>query len=158
VRITFADQDAVRLDTVDGRLEVTFAIKELRQEGSRWHDFQVRAYYVPKLDSLAPLFERDPDPHYSLRIDGDSMRGKIVFKLRAIFSKVLSKNRDLRLLPESITSDKRLKDLQISQFAVEDGWIGLAYGPRRVSSRVATKPAAPKPATKSTTAKPAKDQ
>jgi len=142
VRITFADRDAVRLDTVDGRLEVTFAIKELRQEGSRWHDFQVRAYYLPKLESLTPLFERDSDPQYSLRLDGESMRGKIEFKLRAIFSKVLSKNRDLRLLPESITGDDRLKDLQISQFTVEDGWIGLAYGPRRVSSRVATKPEA----------------
>ncbi len=140
VRITFADRDAVRLDTVDGRLEVTFAIKELRQEGSRWHDFQVRAYYVPKLESLTPLFERDSNPQYSLRLDGESMRGKIEFKLRAIFSKVLSKNRDLRLLPESITGDQRLKDLQITQFTVEDGWIGLAYGPRRVSSRVAAKP------------------
>lgn len=140
VRVTFADRDAVRLDTVDGRLEVTFAIKELRQEGSRWRDFRVRAYYVPKLEALTPLFERDADPQYSLRLDGESMRGKIEFKLRAIFSKVLSKNRDLRLLPESITSDERLKDLQISQFTVEDGWIGLAYGPRRVSSRVASKP------------------
>jgi len=145
VRITFADRDAVRLDTVDGRLEVSFAIKELRQEGSRWRDFQVRAYYVPKLEQLAPLFERDSDPNYQLRLDGESVRRKIEFKLRAIFSKVLSRNRDLRLLPESITGDERLKDLQITQFTVEDGWIGLAYGPRRVSSRVAAKPAA-KPA------------
>jgi hypothetical protein len=142
VRVTFADRDAVRINTVDGRLEVTFGIKELRQEGSRWHDFQVRAYYVPKLDGLTPLFERDPNPHYSLRLDGDSMRGKIEFKLRAIFSKVLSKNRDLRLLPQSITGDERLKDLQISQLTIEDGWIGVAYSPRRVSSRVAAKPEA----------------
>ncbi len=140
VRITFADRDAARIQTVDGRLEVTFAIKELTHEGSRWRDFQVRAYYVPKTESLAALFVRDTDPHYQLRLDGQSMRGKIEFKLRAIFSKVLSKNRDLRLLPGSVTEDARLRELQMSQFTIEDGWIGLAYSPRRVSSRVARKP------------------
>ena len=67
------------------------------------------------------------------------MRGAEI-KLRTIFSKVLSKNRDLRLLADSLTSDPRFKDLQMTQFTVEDGWIALAYSPRRVSSNVARKP------------------
>ena len=51
--------------------------------------------------------------------------------MRAIFSKVLSKNRDLRLLNESITSDERVQDLAITQFEVDDGWMALAYSPKR---------------------------
>jgi hypothetical protein len=53
---------------------------------------------------------------------------------------VLSKNRDLKLLADSITSDPRFKDLQMTPFTVDDGWIALAYSPRRVSSNVARKP------------------
>jgi hypothetical protein len=99
----------------------------------QWQDFHVHTSYLPEADGLAPRFVRDDTIH----LDGRSVRGRIEFKLRAIFSKVLSKNRDLRLLEESITGDERLKDLKITQFAIEDGWIALAYSPRRKASRVA---------------------
>ncbi len=133
VRVKFADRDAVRLTCVDDRIEVTFSLAELTHEGSRWRNFQVRTHYAPEAEGLSPRFSRVDTIH----LDGESMRGKIEFKLRAIFSKVLSKNRDLRLLADSVTGDPRFKDLQMTQFDVEDGWIALAYSPRRVSSKVA---------------------
>src|SRR5690606_27180312 len=101
--------------------------------GSRWRNFQVRTQYGPERQGLSPQFTRVDTIH----LNGESLRGKIEFKLRAIFSKVLSKNRDLRLLAESVTSDPRFDDLQMTQYTVEDGGIGLAYSPRRVSSKVA---------------------
>ena len=136
VRVTFADRDAVRLTCVDDRIEVTFSLAELTHDGSRWRNFQVRTHYAPEADGLSPRFSRVDTIH----LDGQSVRGKIEFKLRAIFSKVLSKNRDLRLLAYSVTGDPRFKDLQMTQFDVEDGWIALAYSPRRVSSKVARRP------------------
>lgn len=136
VRLKFADTDAVRLRCQGGRVEVTFAFSELTHDGSRWRDFQVRTYYVPQANGLDPRFVRDDTIH----LDGRSLKGKLQLKLRAIFSRVLSKNRDLRLLDESVTSDSRIKDLQITQFDVQDGWIALAYAARRASNKVARQP------------------
>ncbi len=136
VQVTFADCDAVRLQCRDGRIEVSFALAELTHEGSRWRNFEVHTHYAPQIDGLSPRFVRDD----TIRLAGESLRGKLEFKLRAIFSRVLSKNRELRLLDDSLTNDPKLKDLRITQFEVEDGWIGLAYSPRRVSSNVARRP------------------
>ncbi len=134
--MTFADHDALRLRCDEGRVRVTFALAELTHAGSRWHDFRVHTSYSGEADGLAPHFTRTDTIH----LDGRSLRGKIEFKLRAIFSKVLSKNRDVLLLSEQITSDPRFKDLQITQFEVADGWIGLAYSPRRKPSNLARRP------------------
>jgi hypothetical protein len=136
VRLTFADKDAVHLRCENGAVEVTISLAELRHEGSRWRNFQVRTTYSPEVDGRSPKFARND----TIRLDGRSVKGKLQLKLRAIFSRVLSKNRDLKLLDDSITTDPRVQDLQITQFTVLDGWIALAYSPRRESSRVARQP------------------
>ncbi len=143
VQITFAKKDPVQLVCVDNRIEVTLDLAELTHEGSRWRNFQVRTNYAPEADGLSPRFSRVD----TIRLAGPSLRGKIEFKLRAIFSKVLSKNRDLYLLTDAVTNDPRFNILQMSQFSIEDGWIALAYSPRRVSSKVARTPSAEKQAT-----------
>ena len=76
----------------------------------------------------------------TIYLDGKSLKGRPQVLLRTIFSKVLSPNRELSLLSEKVTSDPRLKDLQVTQFVVEDGWIGLAYSPHRPSGTMARKP------------------
>ena len=136
VHLTFAKRDAVRLQCEDGRVEVTFAFAELTQGRRSWRDFTVRTRYLPEAQELSPCFVRDR----MLSFAGRSVQGKAQVLLRTIFSKVLSPNRDLRLLSEKITSDPRIQDLQISQFVVEDGWIGLAYSPRRAAANVARRP------------------
>jgi hypothetical protein len=135
VKFTFAAKDAVRVHCRNGGVEISLAIAELKHEGSRWHDFEVHTTYVPAADGLSPRFVREDTIH----LGGRSLRGKLEIKLRAIFSRVLSKNRDLRLLNESFTGDPRLQDLQITQFDVQDGWIALAYSPRR-GAKVASRP------------------
>ncbi len=131
VTVTFADRDAVRLRCEEGNVEVTLAFARLTRGNSSWRNFTVRTLYRPESQGLEPRFVRDDTIHLSLR--------KIEPGLRAIFSRVLSKNRDLRLLDAKTTSDPRMQDLQISQFVVEDGWIGLAYSPRR-GAKVARQP------------------
>lgn len=136
VQLTFADKDAVRLRCADGQVEVTISLAELKHEGSRWHDFQVHTNYSPEAVGLSPRFVRND----TIYLDGRSLRGKLQLKLRAIFSRVLSKNRHLKLLGESITDDPRIQDLQITQFTVADGWIALAYSLQRASDHVARQP------------------
>jgi len=134
VSVTFADKDAVRLKCEDGGIEVTFAFARMSRGRKTWRNFTVRSVYRPEAQGLEPRFVRDDTIH----LDG-SLRGKVEPGIRAIFSRVLSKNRDLRLLDEKTTSDPRMQDLRISQFVSEDGWLGLAYSPQR-GAKVAHRP------------------
>lgn len=136
VWMKFAPQNAVRLRCEDGRVEVTFAFAELVSGSQHWRNFTVRTYYRPQAEGLDPRFVRDATIYF----DGKGVRGKPVPVLRAIFSKVLSKNRDLRMLSQTVTSDPRLQGLAITQFVVEDGWLGLAYSPRRAVENVVRRP------------------
>jgi hypothetical protein len=51
--------------------------------------------------------------------------------VRGIFSKTFSKDDTLPISPEWLAKDSRLADVAITQFAVDDGWVSLAYGPRQ---------------------------
>ena len=141
VRMKFAAKDAVRVRAESGRMMVTFSFAELAQGRNRWRDFAVRTYYKPEAEGLDARFTRDPDD--TIHLEGKSVRG-IQVALRTIFSKVLSRNRDLHLVTETFTKDERLQDLEVSQYVVEDGWIGLAYSPKRAAGNVARKPSAVK--------------
>jgi hypothetical protein len=136
VHVTFARQDPVRVRCEADHLEVTFALAELTQGRKHWRDFTVHALYRPEPQRLVPSLVRDG----AISLDGRSLKGKPEPLLRAIFSKVLSRHRDLSLLSETITSDPRVADLEITQFAIDDGWIALAYSPRRAPSNMARRP------------------
>ncbi len=137
VYVTFADEDAIRVRCENGRAEVMFSFAELRQGRNRWHDFTVRSYYMPKQEGMTPRFVRDRG---TIFLEGKSLKGRPQITLRAIFSRVLSLNRDLNLIDESIANDPRLKGMQISQFVVDHGWIGLAYSPTRPPATVVRRP------------------
>jgi hypothetical protein len=127
VHVTFADKDAVRVRLDGDRILVTFAVAELTQEKHRWRNFTARASYRPEIQGLDAKFVRDETPVF---LDGKSVKG-IQAGLRAIFSKVLSRSRDISLVDEKMARDARLADLVVTQFVVDDGWIGLAYSPPR---------------------------
>jgi len=92
-----------------------------------WRDFQVRVFYRPKLEGLSIKLVRDGIVQLSAkRLDTGSQ-----IAVRGVFSKTFSKHRPLILTPIRFTEDPRLKGLVISQFVIDDGWIGLALGPDR---------------------------
>jgi len=132
VTLTFADKDAVRLRAENGKVKVTLSLSKLTQGDLMWRNFQVYANYEPVSDGLDARLTRTGVIKLSQR--------KAEVLLRTIFSRVMSKNRDFRLLSETMTKDPRVKDLTVTQFEVEDGWIALAYSQRRVPSNVARKP------------------
>lgn len=137
VAITFADEGAVRLRCVEGRMQITLNVKELTQGRHRWHDFSVMAYYQPQIVAQSASLVRDG----GIQLGGESIRGKPELLLRSIFSKALSKSRPWNIVDPKLAADPRLSDLEVTQFTVEDGWIGLSYSPRRMPSSVAKRPA-----------------
>ncbi len=130
--VTFAPEDAVRVSCQDGRVQVRIALAELSEGRRRWRDFAVCTHYRPDTSTLDIHFVRDG----TIYLEGESLKGKPQITLRTIFSKVLS-SRGWGLLSPEVASDPRLADVTISQFTVDEGWIGLAYATRPSTGRVA---------------------
>ena len=56
-----------------------------------------------------------------------------------MFSKILSPNRNWGLIDPKFAADPRAADLEITQFEVDKGWIGIAYAARRAPLPVANR-------------------
>jgi hypothetical protein len=136
VVVTFAPEDAVRVSCHDGRVQVRLAFAELSEGRRRWRNFAVVTHYRPDTSSLDIHFVRDG----TIFLEGETLKGKPQVTLRSIFSKVLSAQRGWGLLSPEFATDPRLEDVAISQFTVDEGWIGLAYAPRPTTGPIARKP------------------
>lgn len=120
VLVKFADHDAVHVRCDQDRLDLTLNFAGLRFEGHGWKNFAVRASYVPQCQGFQCELHRED----SIRLLGNRRRQ---FALRAVFTKVLSKNRPIKLINTELSNDERLADLHINQFVAKDGWLGVAF-------------------------------
>lgn len=128
--LTFAERDAVRVRCENGRLVFTLAIEKLQSGSRSWKNFTVGVMYKPLV--VGNTVELARDGTISLKADRLSMQSQFV--LRGTFSRIFSDDRNLPLLAEQLKSDPRLAGLQITQFIIEDGWLGLAIGPKRTAA------------------------
>ncbi len=133
VSITFAPKDAVRVHCAEGRMEVSLSIAKLAKGEHFWKHFQVRAFYRP--EGNGPVAELVRDGIIQLIGQRLSTGGQIV--LRGVFSHVFSKRTPWKLTPDRLADDPRFAGIGITQFVIEDGWIGVALGERRVALRPA---------------------
>jgi hypothetical protein len=140
VYVTFADEDPVRIDCQDGRVRVQIRLKDLIQEGTsnHWTNFTVRGYYQPDADQLDANLERVPD--VPIELIGNRLGIGDRVALSGIFGKVLSRNRKLNLINKQIAQAPELKDQQVTQFVIHDGWIGVALGPKAPGRTAAMHP------------------
>jgi len=123
ITIEFAEHDALHVHCDDGKLQLSIRVAELSQgRGNTWRNFEVRGYYFPEIAGLDARLTRDG----YVELVGEQLGFRDQIALRGIFTKVLSKRTALRLVPDSIIGDARFRDLGISQFVIEDGWIGVA--------------------------------
>lgn len=129
VTVRFAKEDPLRVSFHDGRVTLTLALAELSEGRNRWRNFTVRVHYRPATE----------------RPDGDLVRdsyveliGRLGFRdqvaLRGIFSRVFSRAEPIDFISKRLRDDPRLRGLSLTQFAIGDGWIGLAVGPPHSSS------------------------
>ncbi len=127
VTITFADDEAVRIRCEQGRVIVTLRIAELKRGWRhQWHNFAVRAYYVPDRTQLDANLVREG----AIELDGQHITSYDRIALSGVFSKTLSRNRPFNLINKHIAESENLQDLQVTQFVVAEGWIGVALGPQ----------------------------
>lgn len=127
VTITFADRNAVEVRCDDGRMVLTFSIAKLSKPPRSFRDFQVRAFYVPVARGRAAELSRDGVIH----LIGDRLNAGSQIVLRGVFSRTFSRKTPWTLTPQRIIESEQLSDVEITQFVIEDGWIGVALGPKR---------------------------
>ena len=134
VVVQFAPRDAIRVHFADDSVVVTVKLTRLSYgRRGRWRNLTVRGRYRPDpAHPAAHLVRRE-----GIELTGHRLGIGDQVKLRGIFSKVMSRNRNVVLLNSRLVADPRLKDLQIQQFVVRDGWIGMAWGtPDRIAQEV----------------------
>jgi hypothetical protein len=127
----FVKQDAVQFHIEDGQIEVTLSLASVELDGRRIRNFVVHAFYKPSVNGLNAEIVRDG----SLGIEGRLSAGERA-RLHNVFNSVLPAERSLPIVQLDDADHSRLAGLMITQFVLEDGWMGLAVGPTS-SERVA---------------------
>jgi hypothetical protein len=129
VKITFATKDAVHVRCNDGRMEITLAIARL-SKGPRqnWKNFQVRVFYRPIIQGRSIDLMRDGTVQLSRVSFGSQLA------LRGVFLKVFSQSEPIHATPESFVKNPKLTGLVVTQFVINDGWVGAAIGPQRTAT------------------------
>ncbi len=137
VTIHFAEVDPVRIHCEDGRVQLTIRLKELDHAGRNvWRNFEVRGYYRPSDNQIEANLVRDGN----IELVGERLKLGDQIALRGIFAKVLSRNRQLSIVNKQLLARPQLSDLQVTQFVVQDSWIGVALGPKSDNMRPAPTP------------------
>ena len=129
VVIAFATKDPIRVYCDNGALTLTAAVRQITK-GSRykWSNLRISADYGIVTDGAKAYLTRQN----SIRLEGKKLRTRDQIALRGVFSKLLSRGTQLPLVPQKISDNPRLNDLAVNQYQIEDGWIGIAIGPRDV--------------------------
>jgi len=128
VTIKFADRAPLRVSFHEGRATLTLALAELRQGRKRWRNFVVRVHYRPAPEQPDADLVRD---QYVELIGRLGLRDQVA--LRGIFSRVFTRSKPFNAISRRLDDDPRLKGLELTQFAIGDGWMGVAVGPVAVS-------------------------
>ncbi len=137
VTLCFAEEEAVKVQFQDGRALLSIRLAELDSGRRTWEDFEVRGYYRPETATSNADLVRDG----TIELIGDKLGFRDQIALRAIFSKVLSKNRKLELIHEWLVDEPRLDDVRVTQFVIDNGWIGVALSSREERRDLVARPA-----------------
>ncbi len=106
-------------------MQLTLALAELTAESKSWRNFAVRVVFRPEVNGLSARMVREG----TIQLVGPRLNTKGQVVVRGIFNRAFPRDRTFDLIDPKWSGDARLAGLRISQFVVQDGWIGVAVGP-----------------------------
>lgn len=142
VMIHFAEEEPVRVRFDEGQIELILRLTELRSERRVWRNLVIRNFYVP--DPTSPDGRLVRENRAGLK--GSRLRLGDQIALRGIISKVFGQSGTLSLLPQDLSDASQLKNVGVTQYVVQDGWIGFALGSRPALSGTREDTATPRAA------------
>lgn len=126
----FAEQDAVRVSLQEGRVRLTLSLQEFEARGTSHQDFKVHVHFRPEVEGTRALLVQEGTP----QIEGRMRTGKRL-KLHGALGKVFGEDRRIDLVksPAEYAPEhaEALRGIAPTQFVIEDGWLGIAFGPQR---------------------------
>jgi hypothetical protein len=125
--ITFAKKDAVTVRCQEGRVLLSLNITQISKEPRQWNNFQVRVFYRPVVNGRSAELVRDG----VVQLVCQRMSNTSQIALRGMFSKAFPQTETIKLTPERFLTDPKLQDLAITQFVIDDGWVGIGIGPKQ---------------------------
>ena len=129
--LTFADQNAVTVKLENGEFTVCLAVKSMSVGRRSWSNFVVEASYVVEAGPKAVYVYRKGPVHLSGGIPASQ---QIV--VRGVFSKIFPKTEQNNILPEQFIQNPRFMNLELDQLVVQDGWLGVSFGPKATNGIV----------------------
>ena len=136
VTLRFAPREAVRVEFCDDRVTLWIYLSLLDNGQNRWRNVTVRAFYGPSTREGDVGLARDS----SIELTGKRLGIGDQVALRAIFTKVLTGNKQINIIGRRLADNPRLPKTQVSQFAITDGWISVAIAPQdRQAARPVTR-------------------
>lgn len=110
--IGFADSRPLTVEFVNGKMELTLRIAELKQPGNfDLADFIIRTSYELDIDGLkADLVHVGP-------ISIDTKQDRL--KLRTVFARVFAARQVIALVSDDLINDKRVRNLAVSQAKIK---------------------------------------
>lgn len=131
VSIRLASCEPIRLDCEENRVKLTLRVARLWDDRLDLRNFEVVAFYVPEINGIQCDLRREGGIQVSCR--------RRSFAVRSIFTKVLSKNRPIPMVKDELAHDPRMKDLQLTQMVLRDGWVGLSVGKPQPTPQVSSR-------------------
>jgi hypothetical protein len=127
MRLTFAARDGLQATCRNGRIELCVRLDELEMDGHQWRDLVARAFYVPEKSGRTVRLVRDG----TVQLSAQRLTPRSQIMLRGLFSRIFARDEGWTLLEGQWETNPGLKDAEVSQFEIEDGWINIAIGPVR---------------------------
>jgi hypothetical protein len=127
MRVTFAPRDCLLATCVNDRIELCLRLDELEMDGHQWRDLVVRVFYAPEQADRTVRLVRDG----TVQLSAQRLTPRSQIMLRGLFSRIFARDGGWTLLDGQWDTNPGLKDVEVTQFEIEDGWINIAIGPIR---------------------------
>ena len=125
--VTFAPHDAVMVHCINGQVVMDINVTEMHKGTRSWKKFHVQVFYRPQVDGRSAELVRDG----VVRLSGERLNLGSQITLRGVFAKAFPSNQILKLMPDKLVDDPKMNDLGVTQFVIDDGWIGIAVGSKQ---------------------------
>ena len=134
VVLWFAEQDSVRLDFHDDEIRITLRLDGLECSAGYFDGFEFSISYHLTSNDGRPELVRDEAPSLSGRRMGFRER----MALHGVFAKMFPPGGAIPLdIPRTTPAGMKLPPLALTQFVLDDGWLGVAVGAPRTAAQAA---------------------
>lgn len=123
--ITFAKENPITVTLDNGMVHIVLRVEEVSAQEGTWGAMNVHVNYRPAPAGAGyALYREGP-----LGLESRALRFRDTVLLRGVFSRVFQKDTPISILGHALRADPRFAGLGVTQFDVEDGWLGVSIGP-----------------------------